>query len=286
MSRYLHAISEATSTVRVQRWTIGVLAIITVLALLDAHYKDTQLTAHIPPDLSNGATIKIGGKAEVPPASVYAFGFYIWQQINNWPTNGAQDYGKQLFSLQHYITPACQEQLAADLKFKGGNGELITRTRAIMEIPGMGFAANRVTNHGNGSWTVLLDTDLLETSGGLRVKDAFNRYPLRIVRYDTSREDNPWGLAVDCFGDRNPERLELAAMTVEAMPSPSVNVPAILPQPVMPIPTVPTVAAVPTVPTVPTVLAAPVAPTPANAPQPPAPVTPMTQKDPVHVPQP
>ena len=100
MSRYLHAISQSTSTVRTQRWTIGVLAVITVIALLGWKYKDTQLTAHIPPDLSNGATIKIGGNAEVPPANVYAFGFYIWQQINNWPNDGVQDYGKQLFSLQ------------------------------------------------------------------------------------------------------------------------------------------------------------------------------------------
>jgi hypothetical protein len=74
MSRYLHAISQSTSTVRTQRWTIGVLAVITVIALLGWKYKDTQLTAHIPPDLSNGATIKIGGNAEVPPANVYAFG--------------------------------------------------------------------------------------------------------------------------------------------------------------------------------------------------------------------
>lgn len=236
MSRYLHAISQSTSTVRTQRWTIGVLAVITVIALLGWKYKDTQLTAHIPPDLSNGAAIKIGGNAEVPPANVYAFGFYIWQQINNWPNDGVQDYGKQLFSLQHYITPSCREQLAADLKFKGSNGELVTRTRAIMEIPGMGFSANRVSNHGNGSWTVLLDTGLAETSRGLRVKNTYIRYPLRVVRYDATRENNPWGLAIDCFGDRHPERLEISAMKVEAMPAPSTNVPASLPQTLEPIP--------------------------------------------------
>jgi integrating conjugative element protein (TIGR03746 family) len=235
MSRYLNAISEATSTVRVQRWTIGVLGTVAVLAILDARYKDTQLTAHIPPDLSNGATIKIGGKPEVPPANVYAFGFYIWQQINNWPKDGVKDYGKQIFELQHFITPTCRAQLQADLKLKAGNGELVTRTRAIMEIPGFGFAANRVTNHGNGSWTVLLDTDLIETSNGLRVKDAYIRYPLRVVRYDASRENNPWGLAVDCFNGR-PERVDISAMKVEAMPAPTNAVPAILPQPDLPLP--------------------------------------------------
>lgn len=237
MSRYLNAVSQATSTVRVQRWTIGVLGLVALVAIFNAKFKDTQLTAHIPPDLSNGAAIKIGGKPEVPPPNVYAFGFYMWQQVNNWTTDGAQDYGKQIYALQHYITPACREQLKADLKIKGGNGELVTRTRAMMEIPGQGFAANRVTNHGNGSWTVLLDLALIETSRGLRVKEAFIRYPLRVVRYDATRENNPWGLAIDCFGDRHPERIERSeAKPVEPAPAPSTAVPSILPQPVDPLP--------------------------------------------------
>jgi integrating conjugative element protein (TIGR03746 family) len=237
MSRYLNAVSQATSTVRVQRWTIGVLGLIALVAILNAKFKDTQLTAHIPPDLSNGAAVKIGGKPEVPAPNVYAFGMYMWQQVNNWPTDGAQDYGKQIFAWQHYITPACREQLKADLKIKGGNGELVTRTRAMMEIPGQGFAANRVTNHGNGSWTVLLDLALIETSRGLRVKDAAIRYPLRVVRYDATREDNAWGLAIDCFGDRHPERLERSEpKPVEPAPTPSTAVPSILPQPLDPLP--------------------------------------------------
>jgi integrating conjugative element protein (TIGR03746 family) len=236
MSRYLNAISEATSTVRAQRWTIGSLSVITVLALLGWKTKDTELTAHIPPDLSNGAVIKIGGKPEVPPPNVYAFGFYIWQQVNNWPTDGAQDYGRQLFAMQNYLTPACREQLAADLKAKAGNGELVTRTRALMEIPGLGFASNRIANHGDGSWTVLLDTYLAETSRGLRVKDTYIRYPLRVVRYDASREHNPWSLAIDCFGDRRPERLDISAMKAAPTPAPVSNAPAILPQPEVPLP--------------------------------------------------
>lgn len=244
MSRYLHAISQATSTIKLQRWTIGVLAVITTLALFGWKTKDTQLTAHIPPDLSSGATIKIGGTPEVPPPNVYAFGFYVWQQINNWTTDGAKDYGEQLFSLQHYVTPACREQLVADMKFKAGNGELITRTRAIMEIPGMGFTAERVTNHGNGTWTVMLDTALLETSRGLRVKDTYIRYPLRVVRYDVSRENNPFGLAVDCFGNRRPERMDVQTMKSTPVAAPgaaahspeSQIVPATLPQPVAPLP--------------------------------------------------
>jgi integrating conjugative element protein (TIGR03746 family) len=230
MSRYKNALSQAASISRSQRFTIGALAIITVIALAGWRYKETQLTAHIPPDLSNGMSLKIGGTPQVPPPNVYAFGYYIWQQINNWPNDGGADYAKQIFALQSYITPACRSQLDADLKIKEGNGELILRTRAIMEIPGYGFAANRVTDHGNGAWTVLLDAALLETSRGIAVKRTYIRYPLRVVRYEADREQNPFGLAIDCFGNRRPERLEERDIVVEQVMAPNASIPAVLPK--------------------------------------------------------
>ena len=45
------------------------------------------LTLYYPPDLRSGATLKAG---EVPPASVYAFAYYIFQQLNRWPHSGEQ----------------------------------------------------------------------------------------------------------------------------------------------------------------------------------------------------
>jgi integrating conjugative element protein (TIGR03746 family) len=232
MSRYLNAISQATSTVRMQRWTIGVLAVVTLASLAGWRYKETQLTAHIPPDLSNGMELKIGGQPQIPPPNVYAFSYYIWQQLNNWPTDGGKDYPKAIFSYQHYVTPACRTQLEADARIRATNGELVQRTRSVMEIPGQGFAANRVTDHGNGAWTVLLDTALLETQHGVSVKRTFIRYPMRIVRYDASREANPFGMAIDCFGNRRPERLDVKDITVDSVMTPDVSIPAVLPKPV------------------------------------------------------
>lgn len=231
MSRYLHAISQATSTIRLQRWTLGLMAIVTLSALAGWRSKETDLTAHIPPDLTNGMQLKIGGTPQVPPPNVYAFGYYIWQQINNWPTDGAKDYPKQIAAYQAYITPACRTQLEADNKIKLGNGELVQRTRSVMEIPGQGFAANRVTDHGAGAWTVLFDAALLETAHGVAVKRTYIRYPLRVVRYDVSRETNPFGLAIDCFGNRRPTRLEVKDIVVEPLMAPNVDIPAVLPKP-------------------------------------------------------
>lgn len=230
MSRYKNALSQAASIARSQRFVIGVLGIVTLTALAGWRYKETELTAHIPPDLSNGTSLKIGGTPQVPAPNVYSFGYYIWQQINNWPNDGGTDYAKQIFALQSYITPACRAQLDADLKIKAGNGELAQRTRAVMEIPGYGFAANRVTDHGSGAWTVLLDAALLETSRGVAVKRTYIRYPLRIVRYEVNREQNPFGLAIDCFGNRRPERLEERDIVVEQVMAPNAAIPAVLPK--------------------------------------------------------
>ena len=36
---------------------------------------------------------------DVPPESVYAFTFYIWQQVQRWPTNGEEDYPRNLRAL-------------------------------------------------------------------------------------------------------------------------------------------------------------------------------------------
>lgn len=226
MSRYLNAIAEATNTIRVQRWTIGVLGAVALMSLIGWRTRDTHLTMHIPPDLTNGATLKVGGKPDVPPPNVYTFGFYVWQQINNWQRDGNKDYGQQIYDYQWYITPACRQQLEADMRNKSDAAELIGRTRTIMEIAGQGFTPNRVITQGGDTWTVIADVMLNETIKGMAVKTTYIRYPLRVVRYDVNMDKNPWGLAIDCFGNRRPERLDVANIKV-----PANNAPAVLPQP-------------------------------------------------------
>ena len=51
---------------------------------------------------------------------------------------------------------------------------------------------------------------LMETFRGQPVKDAFIRYPIRVVRYDVDRERNPWRLAIDCYGSHRPARLDMS----------------------------------------------------------------------------
>ena len=100
-------------------------------------------------------------------------------------------------------------KLEADLDSRYQAGELRQRTRQMTEIPGLGYAANRVLSDGQAAWTVLLDMQLMESFRGQPVKDAFIRYPIRVVRYDVDRERNPWRLAIDCYGSHRPARLDV-----------------------------------------------------------------------------
>ncbi|NMG30174.1 PFL_4703 family integrating conjugative element protein [Aromatoleum evansii] len=227
MPAYTDNLANARATIRLQSWAILVALVIVLLAVADRFMRQTDFTVHIPPDLSHGATVRAGHTPAVPPPNVYAFGYLIWQQVNRWAKDGSKDYVAQIYALQNYLTPSCREQLLKDVSTKAGDAELIQRTRALLEIPGYGYTANRVTAHGNGGWTVLLDAQILETSRGMPVKDTFIRYPLHVVRYDVDRERNPWGLALNCFAGRYPERIDPRALEapIATQPAPAAPLP-------------------------------------------------------------
>jgi integrating conjugative element protein (TIGR03746 family) len=214
MSKFVDALQQSRYENRRQSWFHAMHCVITLFALFGWWTAPRSITAHIPPDLRNGAVLHVGAQPDVPDTTVYTFAFYIWQQINRWKTDGAKDYGEQIYQLQAFITPACREQLVADLNQRNDAGELARRTRAVMEIPGLGYTAERVKVLGGSAWKVLLDTQVQETQANMTVKDAYIRYPMRIVRFDVDRERNPWQLAIDCFDGERPARLDAKAVAV------------------------------------------------------------------------
>ena len=82
---------------------------------------------------------------DVPPESVYAFSFYIWQQVQRWPTNGEEDYPRNLRALSAYLTPSCRAFLQQDYEYRRASGELRQRVRGIYEIPGRGYGDDPAT---------------------------------------------------------------------------------------------------------------------------------------------
>ena len=204
MQRYRYEIDNVRSHLR-SLWIIIGVQIVVILALWFGWSQSPKyLTVHVPPDLRSGATQTID---EVPPANVYAFAFYIFQQLNHWSEDGAQDYGKAIFRISPYVTPRYRADLIADMELKGKQGELAYRVRGVQEVPGHGYAERRVDVLAPGVWVVWLDIDLFESVKGMTVKKTSIRYPLRVVRLSIDPESNPWGLALDGFAASGPRRL-------------------------------------------------------------------------------
>lgn len=205
MSRFRHAVSARDSHITTLRLIIGVLVLICAGLWWGWKSAPQDLTIHNPPDLRSGST---RAWWEVPPSSVYAFGFYIWQQINRWPSDGEDDYKRNLRAYSPYITQSCQLYLENDYQARSDRNELRGRTRGIYEIPGRGYNEDSVDVINRDKWVVTLDLAIDEQYSGTPVRNLFIRYPLRVVRADVDPERNPWGLQIDCF-EGVPQRLEI-----------------------------------------------------------------------------
>ena len=205
MSRYRHEIDNARAHI-ISLWlVIMLLAGALTYAFHGWSSAPDEITVHIPPDLSSGASLSVG---DVPAPSVYTFAFYIWQQLNRWPENGTKDYAGNLYRFAAYITPSFRADLLRDMERRGRQGELSSRVRALFEDPGAKYSEGRVTTVADGVWTVTIDTFIEESVAGMAVKKTRIRYPLRVIRYDVDRTHNPWGLALDGFAAGGPVKLE------------------------------------------------------------------------------
>ena len=202
--RYRREIDNVRAHVYTLRGVIGLQFVALVLLWYGWHHAPEHLRVHVPPDLRSGAVMTAG---EIPPANVYAFAHYIFQQLNHWPQNGDKDYGAAIFRLAAYLTPRYRAELEADLNLRGRRGELTHRRRGVQELPGHGYEERRVDVLGNGTWVVWLDLSISEWVEGMTVKQTAVRYPIRVVRYDVNPELNPWGLALDGFTDEGARRL-------------------------------------------------------------------------------
>ena len=207
MSRFKNEVAHLQAHVKTLRLAGAALFVVALLLGFGWWSAPKSLTIHVPPDLRSGSTRKWW---DVPPESVYAFTFYIWQQAQRWPTNGEQDYPRNLHGLSAYFTPSCRAFLQQDYEFRRSNGELRQRVRGIYEIPGRGYGddpAARVRTVSVNDWIVTLDVSADEYLGAEQVKRALVRYALKVVRMDVDPERNPFGLALDCYA-RAPERIE------------------------------------------------------------------------------
>jgi integrating conjugative element protein (TIGR03746 family) len=183
------------------RLVVGLLCIILVQLIISSS-RINDITLYYPPDLRSGAILKAG---EVPPSQVFLFAQYILQQLNNWDTNGAEDYPKNINRLRYYLTPRYGQQLKDMIKDLPSS-ELRDRIRVFKPVLNDVYEEKDVVPMGD-SWLVWLDVNISETVLGQPVKDVTWRYPIRVVRHDINREVNPWQLALDGNGGYEAKRL-------------------------------------------------------------------------------
>lgn len=218
MSRFKNEVLHLQAHVRTLRMGVGALFLLALGLAAGWWSAPRDLTLHIPPDLRSGSTRKWW---DVPPESVYAFSFYIFQQLNRWPTDGEQDYARNLQALSAYLTPSCKAFLQQDYDYRRSTGELRERVRGVYEIPGRGYGddpANRVKAISQDDWRVTLDLSADEYYGAEQVKRALVRYSLKVVRLDIDPERNPFGLALDCYSQA-PQRITAPASAAPPAPS-------------------------------------------------------------------
>lgn len=212
MSRFKNEVMHLQSHVKTLRLFIAGLFLITLLLGVGWWHAPSDMTIHIPPDLRSGSTRPWW---HVPPESVYAFTFYIFQQLNRWPTDGEVDYLRNVEALSAYLTPSCRAFLRQDYESRRSSGELRQRVRGLYEIPGRGYGddpISRVKGVSDQDWIVTLDLSVDEYYGTEQIKRALVRYPIKVLRLDTDPERNPFGLALDCYNSA-PQRISTAAMT-------------------------------------------------------------------------
>ena len=212
MSRFKNEVQHLLAHVRTLRLSCSALFIIVLMLGVGWWSAPHELTLHIPPDLRSGSTRKWW---DIPPESIYTFSFYIFQQLNRWPSDGEHDYPRNLQALSAYLTPSCQAFLQKDYEHRRSTGELKKRVRGMYEIPGRGYGddpGNRVQVIGRDNWVVHLDVSADEYYGAEQIKRALVRYSLKVVRHDVDPERNPFGLALDCYS-QPPQRITTADAT-------------------------------------------------------------------------
>ena len=203
MAKVKRALDGRDAHIFTLRMIILFLCLVIAYALWGWSIAPHRIKVDIPPDLRTGSS---RGIEERHPYNVYGFGLYIWQQMNNWPASGEKDYAANINSLGCYITPRFKAELLRDYDQKERRSEL-RRTRALQEMFDRPYEPKRVWVESGDSWVAYYDVSIKESYRGETVKDIYVRYPIRVVRWDTNSECNPWGLALDGFYE-DPKRLE------------------------------------------------------------------------------
>lgn len=188
--------------IKLQKMMIVLLFVIVIGLILGWMRAPSKLTVYLPPDLSNGATVKPG---EIPKAMIYSFAYQVWQELNAWTQNGKEDYKNNIETYWSYLTPQFKKSLLEDYEILSKTGQ-IDRIRFIQGVSGRAYDETSVKKLSSDTWEVNLKVLIVEYKNQQVVKHVEILYPLKITRTEISERNNPFGLVMAGF-TRSPLRL-------------------------------------------------------------------------------
>lgn len=150
-----------------------------------------DITVHIPPDLSDGATLK---EYTIPEENVYLFAGNIWRAINYWEKDGKKEMDENLDMYQCYLTPTFRRYLSRqhESRIRSGMTQNVARTASsIRDSP---YGPDKVMLETRGQWESILDLRIQESLGDSIIRNVPLRYRLVVVADDSSSHCNPWGM--------------------------------------------------------------------------------------------
>jgi len=153
----------------------------------------TRFTFHIPPDLSNGATLHAD---KIPNAYVGDFSFYVWQALNHWQDNGSVDADTNLANYGPYLSPSFRYSFSNQIKALEEGGDIQGRVKDIEPVSGIDPQVTKIDAH---TWEVLLTVRETEYVNGILVKDKEIQYPMKVITYNGDAQTNQYGLVLDGF---------------------------------------------------------------------------------------
>ncbi len=181
--------------IKLQKYFIAILSGIIMILSIGWMGAPSRLTIYIPPDIQNGATLRVG---TIPNALIYSFAYELWQEMNYWPSDGEMEYKKNIQSYSYYLTPQFKAELLNDYDALKTTGQL-DRIRYLQGFNGGAYESSNIKKINNNTYEIDLPMRLTEYKNNQTVKDVEILYPLKVIRTNVSPKNNPYGLAIAGF---------------------------------------------------------------------------------------
>ncbi len=195
--------AQQEKRIRDTRLIAGFLLLLVMYLVYSLKTTVNDITLHIPPETPNGYTMKVG---EVPNPNVYIFSHYLFQTLNTWDKNGAEEAPVLYNTYRDYMTDNFKEYLLDVHDLRTRSGETKGRSRSVREAIQTGYDPSKVVKITNNKWVVKLDMLVVEKIGSTEIKRVTVRYPMVVLLDDTSPDRNPWGFKFAGY-DSEPKKI-------------------------------------------------------------------------------